>query len=259
MFKMEKIRGYLFGAAIGLVVGTALYFVQPVKWKGQALVKIGQIAENPNINNYIEPIETVIERLKSSSFIHAVAKRANNTDIEDLLSVEKKAGLTIKQIRNADAIVITVVGGSAELVQSSIDAIVAELVSKHHAIVNAYQADALRELARIDAEQVELSKKLMKTLADDSNSNSEKGMVIGFRIMSLQSELETKFNQSMELRQSISSAKIHPSSQIETVSLSERRIFSSLWRASLSGLLTGLFLAVLGMQWRQKAIQTFSN
>ena len=51
MFNVEKrMREYIVGVVLGLLAGAVLYFVQPVQWKGQALVRIGQISQSQNQN-----------------------------------------------------------------------------------------------------------------------------------------------------------------------------------------------------------------
>lgn len=261
MFNVKKSMGwYLVGVLLGVLVGAILYFVQPVQWKGQALVRIGQISQNQNqnqnqtLNTYsIEPLPTVAERLKSRSFIQAVAERAKRSEIVALLNVDEDAGLTVKPTRNSDSLIITVVGGSAELVRASIDSIVAELVSKHDAILDAYQADIRKELARLDSERDVLSRRLATMLDGQAVANPRsaegKNLATGFVIMAIQHDLEYKLNRSSMLRESISSANIRPTSLIEPASISERRIFSSLWRACLFGALSGVFLSAIWIRW----------
>lgn len=245
IFSLEKMWGYLIGAVLGLLFGAMLYFVQPVKWKGQALVKIGQISQNQNQSqsqNFIEPLETVIERLKSRSFIQAVAQRAKRDDINKLLNVDEDAGMAIKSTRNADALIITVVGSSAELVRDTIDSVVAELVFKHNTILNAHQADIRKELARLDLEQDALLNRLSMVLKGKANET-------GFVVMTIQHDMDYKLTRSSQLRESISSANVRPTSLIEDASVTEKRIFSSLWRACLLGLLTGIFLSAIWIRW----------
>ncbi len=255
MFNVEKrMREYIVGVVLGLLAGAVLYFVQPVQWKGQALVRIGQVSQNLNLNSsFIEPMSTVVERLKSRSFVLAVAKRAKRSEVAELLDVDKGSGLTIRPVRNGDSLIITVVGGSAELVQASIDSVVAELVSKHDAILDAYQADIRKELSRLDLESDVLLKRLGAMLDGKAVANpksaEERGFATGFRVMEIQHDLEYKLNRSSLLRESISSANIRPTSLIEPISISEQRIFSSLWRVCLFGALLGIFLSVLWVRW----------
>jgi uncharacterized protein involved in exopolysaccharide biosynthesis len=81
MLNVEKrMTKYLIGVVLGLLIGVVLYFFQPVQWKGQALVRIGQITQSQSqsqsqSSSSIEPLTTVVERLKSRSFVQAVAER----------------------------------------------------------------------------------------------------------------------------------------------------------------------------------------
>ena len=248
IFMMKKFGGYLIGALLGLLIGAILYFVQPITWKGEALVKLGQISQNQNQNqsqNFIEPFETVMERLKSRSFIQSVAERAKKVEIVKLLSPDEDAGMAIKSTRNADTLIITVQGGSTELVRDSLDALATELIFKHDAIVNAYQADTLKELTKLDDEQVALSKRL--GIVAKSHA-----LEIGFSVMAMQHALDYKLNRSSQLRWSISSANIRPTTLIEDISVTEKRMFSSLWRACLFGAFLGVFLMSLWLWLKRR-------
>ena len=236
-------RAYIAGVVLGLLVGVVLYFVQPVQWKGQALVRIGQITQNQNQSS-IEPLPNLIERIKSRSFVLAVAKRAKNSEIEELLDIDKRSGLTVKPVKNSDALIITVIGSSAELVQNSIDSVVAEIISKHDAILDVYQADIRKELSRLDFEIDVLSKRLATIL-------DIKDLAVGFEVITIQYYLDYKMNRASGLRESISSANIRPTSLIEATSISEKRVFSKLWRACLFGTLAGVFLSVLWVRWKK--------
>ncbi len=255
-------RKYIIGVVLGLLVGAVLYFVQPIQWKGQALVRVGQISQSQNQSQSqsqsqnmfsIEPLSTVVERLKSRSFVLAVAERAKRSEIEELLNVDKGSGLTIKPVRNSDSLIINVVNSSSELVQVSIDSVVAELLSKHNAILMAYQADIRKELARLDLE-IDILSKRMNTLIDSMTIASgkpaeERELAVGFEVIAIQHDLDYKLNRASILRESISSANIRPTSLIEPTSISQQRIFSTLLRACLFGALLGILLSVLWGRW----------
>lgn len=243
----QKIKGYLFGAGLGLLAGSILYFLQPVQWKGQALVRIGQISQGQNQS--LEPMGTVMERLKSRSFVQAVADRAKINEIAALLNVDEGAGLTIKPTKNADSLMITVAGDSAPLVQASIEATVAELVSKHKTILDAYQADIGKELSKLDLELEVLSKRLASMLQGrlvaTTRTDEESVLATGFGIVATQHDMDFKMNRASQLRESISSANNRPTSLLEPASICEKRMFSKLWRASLFGALVGILLSMI--------------
>lgn len=261
MFNFKKSTGrYLIGALLGMLAGAMLYFIQPVQYKAQAIVRIGQISQsqsqsqNQNQNqDIVEPSATVIERLKSRSFIQSVAERAKRNEIVALLSVEEQAGLAIKPTKSGDALIITVSGGSADLVRVSIDSLVAELVSKHDAILNSYQADIRKELSKLDLELDVLSKRLARTFDGRTVASpkpaEERGFVTGFEIIAIQHDLEYRLNRSSLLRESISSANIRPTSLIEPASVLERRMFPTLWRTCLLGALLGIILSAIWVRW----------
>lgn len=247
-------KRYLIGAMLGLLAGAILYFVQPVKWKAQALVRVGQTSQNQNQNSFpIEPLPTVVERLKSRAFVEAVAKRAKKNEVVALINIEEKAGMTIQPTKNSDSIVITIVDGSSELARTTTDAVVNELIFKHNVILQTYQNDIIKELSKLDAEADALSKRIvMATEAmriPNCNFSEGRGAVAGFFIMMLQRDLEFKLNRSSLLREAISSVNNRSTSLLEPVSISERRLFSSLWRASLLGALSGILLSAIWIRW----------
>jgi hypothetical protein len=264
MFKMSiNIRWYIVGALIGLATGVMLYFLQPVQWQGQALIRIGQLSQNQNQNQNpgqnqslsIEPLATVIERVRSRSFIMAVATRAKKNEIVGLLDANEGGGLTIKPTRNADSLVITLIGRSAELIQIAIDSLVAELVAKHDALIDAYQSDIRKELSQLNNEIDALSERLAAAIEVPANTSpklaEERGFVTGFRIMSMQHDLDYKQNRASILRESISSSNIRPTFLIEPASVSQKRLFPRLLHAVLFGGLLGIFASILFVQWRK--------
>lgn len=239
----KKFRGYLIGAVLGLLIGAIFYFVQPIKWKGMALVKVGHISQGAS-QNLIEPLGAVTWRLKSHSFIQSVAERAKKVEIVKLLSPDEDAGMAIKNIEGGGALAITVQGGSAALVRDSLDSLATELIFKHDAIINAYQVDILSELAELDAEKAALSKNLGMVVKGHA-------LEAPFIFSVLTIDIWYKLNQSAQLRESISSANIRPTSLMDDITVTEKRMFSSLWRASLFGALLGIILSAIWIRWEK--------
>jgi hypothetical protein len=251
MFKVKKIQWYLTGSVLGLLAGALIYFVQPVKWKGEVLVSVGGFSHNTiqrkSLNrNFIEPLETVVERLKSRSFIQAVAERGKRNGIAALLNVNEGAGMTIKRIRNSDSLKIIVIGAPSELVQAAIEGILAEIVSKHDAILKASIADSQKVLARIDSEIDVLLKRI--AMAEKMQSEGREVLVQLLKIIATSPLLKFKLDQASSLREDISN---WPTSALEPPSISEWRIFSSLWRACLFGALLGMLLSAIWIRWKK--------
>lgn len=232
---------YLVGAALGFFAGVIAYYYQPVQWKGQVLIKVGQISQN-HYSVPLEPLTTVVERLKSRSFIKSAAERANREEIKTLLNSDEGAGMSIRPVRNGDAIEIVVVAGSSGLVQNSLDAVVAELKFKHDTLLNDMLADSSRELMRLDSEIDLLSKRL---LAATERPHQGGRTMAGLLVIAIQGALEKKMNQASVLRESVSSFNIRPTSQMESVSVTERHLISSLWRICLAGALIGVIFTAL--------------
>lgn len=249
MIFINKYKLYILGGSLGLFLGVCLYFVQPLRWKGQALVRIGQFSQaqtQTDSSNYssssIEPLSTAVERLKSTSFIKAVAQRAKNEELTKLLNVDEGGGMVIRPTRNGDSLEITVSAGSEEMARAAIDAIASELVSKHQAILNLYQADAQKELAQLET-QIEVLSKRIETFTDKGSSGDK--AVAGLVILATQPVLEHKVNLALGLRKSLSGANTRPTSLVEATAVSEKRAFTSLWRACLFGALSGILLSAI--------------
>ncbi len=237
MFTINKLAWYLIGGALGLVLGVGFYFAQPVRWKGYALVRIGQYSQTRTI---IEPPSTVVERLRSPPFIKAVAERAKNSELIKLLNEDEGGGMVIRTTKNSDALEIAVFADSEEIARSAIDAIVSELISKHQAILNSYQVDTQRELVQLGLE-IEVHSKRIET-ASQRSSGGDKAAA-GFFILAIQHVLDLKINRSWLLRESLSSANARPTSLVESAAVSEKRAFTSLWRTALLGMVLGLVVS----------------
>jgi len=252
MFKVTGNLGkYLTWALIGLLAGTLLFILQPTQWRGQALIRIGQIQSGV----LIEPLPTVIERLKTNSFVTAVGERAGIDGVTALLNVEEGASITIRTVKNSDTLIITVDGGSLEIVRAAMDGIVAELIYKHSAIINAYQRDVKKELARIE-DEYSLIIKQIGTVTGAANLISSKVLdanrvAEALAVLSLRHELEQINNRASLLHESISSLNIRQTTLVEPISVSVRRIFSANWRASLLGMLLGVFFCAIWIRFRK--------
>ena len=248
MYKAKKrFGGLIFGVVVGFLLGAVAYFVQPIHWKGQALValvRIGQMSPSQSNFSSIEPMTTAIDRLRSNSFVQGVAKRAKKSEVAALLNVDEEDGMAIKQTRNGDSLVITIVGNSSELVKTSIDAVVAELIFKHEVLLNDYERDIRKELLTLDVEVNAIYKRM-------EAASERSGMATGFTILASQNILEEKLKRASLLRESISSANIRPTSLLEPTSISERQIFSSLWRTCLLGALLGVVLSEVWVRWKK--------
>jgi hypothetical protein len=249
MFKLKIMNGYVIGAVLGLLVGAILYYVQPVTWQGNALIKVGQY----NKNNFIEAHADVIERIYSRAFIKSVAERSQREDIISLLSPQDDARMSVKQTKGGESLLISVSGGSADIVQTSLDSIVMELLSRHEALMTNYLEYFRNEESRLHLEKDVLSKRLSIIFNSQEHARhkpaEERRLVTGFEVMTIQHDLEYKMNRSSELRDTISSANIRPTTLMENLSIFERRFFSKLWRACLFGALAGIFISAIWIRW----------
>jgi len=201
----------------------------------------------------IEDVPVVIERLKSRSFMSEVIKRAKTDGVADILNQDKCNCLTIKLIKNNDALIISVLGSAPELAKISTDAVVEELKFKHSILLDNYKSGIEHKALALDRETEALSKniavlaesmQMSKDKADDAQAVSK-----GILIMTMQTDLERKRSQSTELRDLISSFHSRGTELLEPIFVREKRLFSSLWRACLFGTLLGVFFSVLWVRW----------
>ena len=258
---MEKsTKVYLAGAVLGLLFSVLLYAIQPVRWEAQALVRLAQTATSQQNQvtsefNAIEDVPVVIERLKSRSFMSEVVKRAKTDGVADILNPDKCNCVTIKLIKNNDAIIISVIGNTSELAKISADAVVEELKSKHNVMLDDYKRGIEIKVLALDRETELLSKnislladsmKISKDKTDDTQAVSK-----GILIMTMQVDLEKKRNQLIELRDLTSSFNSRGTELLEPIFVREKSLFSSLWRAGLFGTLLGIFLSVLWVRWNK--------
>lgn len=248
MVNTNKLTWYTAGGAIGLVLGVSAYFAQPDRWMGQALVRVGQFSQSQAQSqgqsyntSSIEPISTVVERLKSPSFVKAVAQRAKDDRLLSLLSVDGGGGMVVRPTRNSDSLAILVSADSEQLARVAIDAVVAELVSKHQMILNSYQPDAQKELVQLEL-QINALAQRMQSAADRQLGGDR--AVAGLVIIATQPVLEQKIARTLALRESLSAANRRPTALLEATSVSGKRMFRSLWRTALLGLALGVLLSI---------------
>lgn len=250
----KKIKVYMAGVLIGSFVGALLYMIPP-RWEGIALVSIGQL--RPDVP--IEEATVVCERLKLPFFVQEVADLAKNKNVLELLDANNGAGLTCQPIKN-DVVIIKVTARSPKLTQVSIDSVAAELIDKHNEILNKYTKDIYREIAKIHSEIDALSKEIYTSLDVTTSDNDNKGKInetwLGFAAMMKHQDLdyklhllENKNDRHITLLQSVDSTNIRRTSLLEPISISEKRLFSKLWRACLFGALLGILLS---MFWAQR-------
>jgi prefoldin subunit 5 len=244
----QRTKTYAIGAILGLAAGGLFYLLQPTRWDGEALVGVGHTSQVKQDQFgqavLIEDVSTALERLKSFSFVRSVAKRANSDQVGALLNADVGGGLSVKQNRNANSMLIIVRGSSAELVRTAVDAVVAELLSKHAEILSEYQADTRQELSKLETEIDRLSKRVARV------SNVRTGASTGFELALLQHDLELNISRASALRESISSKNMRPTTLLEPVAISERKMLASPWRACALGALLGILFSVIWIRWK---------
>jgi hypothetical protein len=239
----------------GLIIGIIAYFLQPVRWESSALIALGQI---PNIKSQpqptlIESVLTVTERLKSSSFIADVAKKANRPGVKTLLDKNEGNGLTLKPLKSGDSLIISVTGKSPDLVQIATDSVVSELISRHDSIIYTYRADILREIEKTNM-AIASTTKLLSAVQDGRSkqiTSDRSDATTGLNIMILLQTLDRDKSRSIALHDAISATNIRPTNLLENTPVTKNKPIRSLLRACLSGALLGALLGIIGVQWKR--------
>ena len=232
------LKRYFVGATLGVFAGTLLYCIFPLKFKGEAVIKIGMIS----LDQYIEPIPVVLERLKSNAFISVVEKKIKRPEVLRLLDVKEGRGYSVKPIKNSDSIIINITADSAELVRTTIDSVVEELISIHTDILYEHNSFIRSELLKNEAELEYLNKRITTTLTADSVKRNE--MVTGLQFLELQHNRDVTLKYSNDLRSGMFYAGRN-TSLVYAPSVLEENIFYSVWRASLFGAFFGVFMIFL--------------
>jgi len=241
---LKNLKIYSISVLAGLIIGLLTYYLQPVKWQGEAIIKIGHKAQGIS-GNLIEPIPLVSERLKSTSFIIRVAERTKSEKIFSLLS----NGVSIKPIRNSDAIKIILIGDSEELVRLAVDSISEELLQEHNEILDEYKSDVIKQLTKLEEEIETISQRKQEVYKNKSLLNtaptSEQILASGLELLSIQLELDNKLNEVSKLKQIIGKNNIRETNLVEPTYTSQQKIFNSLSQTCLLGALLGLMLSII--------------
>ena len=220
-----------------LALCIASFYMQPVRWRAEGYIRLGQTQSGYPI----EATAVTMERIKAKSFIKSVAERAKNVEIEALLRSDKDAGLTTKSPRTTDLLVLTIVGNSSKLVRNSMEALVLEIVTRHDDMLNSYSTDIRKELAGLDSDIFELSKR-QRTSAD--NVLKDIPFDLALRLSASQS-LEVKSARAFKLREILSGANIRQTALLEPIFVEEFPLIQSLRIACIFGLLIGVTVAVI--------------
>ena len=242
MFLIEnKLKKYFFGAAIGILVSVFIFYIQPTQWHAKILLRIGFLGFD-NQATIIEPLSSVVERLKSDSFIKAVSEHANNNEIIELLSPDLKGGMTIRNIKNSETLEVKVVASSKELAEVAVESISHLIIDKHNKYVNNFSLVTKQRLKMVEEDIVRLESKIFtenKFLLKKPDSFSR---ALIFKNIS---ELESKRNLENSLTVSIMSSNPRPTFQLEPTSVTMKSFFPSLWRISLGGGILGFLVSIL--------------
>ena len=235
--KSPILKKYLIGALLGLLVAVLLHYVAPRKFTAEALIQIGVNSENVGI----EGPGVIMERLKSSHFVSAVAKRANQVEIIKFLDIKRGADYTVKPIKDSNALIIKIVGDSEEFVRTTMDAVVEEIISVHADILYKNNLPIRSELLKSEAILADLNKRI--ATIDAADAGKQNALSVTMQLMELQRLKELVRNNSSDI--ALRQFAARNTSLVYPISVLEKNIFNPLWRASLFGALFGIFVIFL--------------
>lgn len=243
---------YVSGLLFGILVGVIFYLIQPVKYKAHALIKIGQCAQN--YCNNIESANLIIERVKLPAFIRSVAARAKTDDILWVLNENEGSGLTFKQLKTGDALLITIVSETPNLAKITAESIVEELIQTNVQIADLYLSNKRKEILILDHEIDAISRISDKLLISIANLKFEKVQdLLLFNLIAMQNTLEYKRNRSLSLQDSVLNFSEGGIRLLEPIVETKHLIFQTLWRPCILGGLLGLVLSFVWIRLKKAA------
>ncbi|WNV05399.1 hypothetical protein RP726_03050 [Candidatus Methylospira mobilis] len=261
----NKMNAYLIGVIVGGLIGVVLYFIQPVRWEGQALVKLGSLLVKGSQkttssigleNSSIEEMQVVIERLKSPSFVQTVVKKLENNRASELIYNKGGLGFKTRSIRNSDSLVIGLTGDSPDIVRSALGAIVEELLSIHEGIYSEAVNSIQSEIAGLETEVGLISRRLNILIdggaSEGENSVNDKSRVSGFAVLIMLHDLDIKNDQLRTLREHISILYSKSTRLAQPISISEWRMFNNIWHACVIGVFFGVFVSFIWLVWKAR-------
>ena len=261
----NKTSAYFIGVIVGGLIGVVLYFIQPVRWEGQALVKLGSLLVKGSQkttsligleNSSIEEMQVVIERLKSPSFVQPVVQKLENNRASELIYNNGSVGFKTRSIRNSDSLVIGLTGDSPDDVRSALSAIVVELLSVHEVIYSEAVNSIKSEIAVLENEVGLISRRLNILIdggaSEGESSLSDKSRVSGFAVLIMLHDLDIKNDQLRTLREHISILYSKPTRLAQPISISEWRMFNSIWHACVIGVFLGILVSFIWLLWKAR-------
>jgi uncharacterized protein involved in exopolysaccharide biosynthesis len=238
----------LLGITIGTLLGGIVYFLLPAKWEAEGSLKIGRIGEQN-----IEPIEEVIVRFKSPTFISAVALKIGRPETIELL--EKRYGgkdlLKVELARNSNLIRFKVYAGTAALAKLEADSIVDEIASRHYKLTEPIFNELRMELANLEQE-INANKESVEVFTrrvNNFNTNTNKSIADLSLLLSskitVDNTLATNNRLATKLKIDLFPINVLPTRLIEPIRVSVEPVFPRPLQTLLIGALLGLIFSMI--------------
>ena len=239
----------LAGAIAGAILGLAAWSLLLTTSQAIAIVGIGRY--DPTQAALIEEPSSVIERVKSSTFVAAVAARARVPELATLLLARQYGGagaLIARSPKDTNLVEIRINSPQPELAQKAITAVVDELIADHEAKAAPLIQNLQSTLTVLDqhaSEMVEASHSIAKRLGGspaEGEAGQDSAALLSARALT-ETGLGALLKSAIELRMLTSNIRTTQVVAAPTVTTPKAvSLFQIVAAGAIAGFLVGLLL-----------------
>lgn len=228
----------LLSTVIGILIAVILLFTLPNKYEAQALLRVGQVAEQD-----IESSSSTVQRLKSLSLkeevVQIIHRKYPNQQI-DVIRKELNKSI-IELIKNTDIISITLVANSPSAAKERLSFYMSALTQRHSALSHPIKAFYEQQL-------IHAQEKLQSLNNADTNRKKLKTPSIEYNI-TLDSTNEIVYwnQQIFSFKQALTAPKTRPTSLVEPIASLNKPVSPKKVISILLGALLGLIFGIISL------------
>ena len=272
----EKLRGGwrwgLGGIVLGVLVAVVLLFVAPEQYEAVAVVQVGQVGQvgrgtQVGIGGQVtsvpaEPAAEAVERMKSSAFLFAVAKAAD--DQRWMAALQNGRGPSVLSVvlskGTSQLIDLKVKADSQEAAKKILGAAIQVLAKRHAEITKPavdrlnHDADLAREKLKRAESELERLNKLTIGVGVTDERFAQISLITDLRVKK-EAEIFQQRQMLSDLNGALSTPNTLPAHAIEEVFVSDRPVSPKkgllLAQGLVGGLLVGVASVFVSCAWRQ--------